>query len=293
VLMNKTILTTLIFLFSYCLGAFAAEKGNLVIIGGGARPAYVVKKIVELAGGKNARLIIIPNASGEPLEVALNQKKEFEKYDPARVDYLIFSKKEADTAKNLDLMERATGIFFSGGDQEKLIASLKGTRLFDKIQALYYEKGGVISGTSAGAAVMSKIMLTGVEIIHKAPDFTSIQQKNVQTEEGFGFVSKAIIDQHFIVRKRQNRLISLALENPGLPCIGIDEATAVIVKPNDTLTVLGEGTVMVFDAAKAKNIRVDKNKNLSGLNIIMHILQSGDSFNLDNRQVTPGTKKND
>lgn len=265
--------------------ALANGKGNLVIIGGGSQPDYVIKKIFDLAGGRQARLVIIPNASETPLEVALDQKKEFEKYKPLSVDYLIFDKKTADLAENLNKLKSATGIFFSGGDQTKLLVSLKGTRLFDKIQVLYYEKGGVLSGTSAGAAVMSKIMITGTELLNKNPDFISIQKNNVQTAEGFGFVTRAIIDQHFIKRKRQNRLISLSLENPELPCVGIDESTAIIVKADDSFDVLGENTVMVFDATKAKNIRTDKNKNLSVNNLIVHILSSGQSYSLKTKEV--------
>lgn len=219
------------------------------------------------------------------MEVALEQKAKFEKAKAFKVDYLIFDRKNADSEKNLKIVNEATGIFFTGGDQSKLVSSLRGTRFFDRIQNLYYERGGVLSGTSAGAAVMSEIMLTGDELLHKNPDFISIQKNNVKTAEGFGFINNAIIDQHFIKRKRQNRLISLSLENPKLPCIGIDESTSIIVKPDDTFTVFGENMVMIFDSENAKNISVDKNGNLSGNNIIMHLLQSGNSYNLRTKKV--------
>jgi cyanophycinase len=284
--MNKYFfLPLLIFFLILPIQANAENRGNLLIIGGGSRPDYLIKKFVELAGGSKANLIIIPNASNTPLEVGVSQKKEFEKYKPQSVEYLIFSRKEADMQINLNKMSKASGVFFSGGDQTKLFSSLNGSRLLDKIQELYYENGGVIGGTSAGAAVMSKIMLTGTELLHKNVDFISIQQKNVQTTTGFGFVSKAIIDQHFIKRKRQNRLISLVLENPALPCIGIDESTAIIVKANDILEVLGENTVMIFDASRAKNIHPDKNKNLAAENIIMHILSSGQKYSLRTKSI--------
>ncbi len=113
-------------------------------------------------------------------------------------------------------------------------------------------------------------MLTGNEWInkdtHKHIHF--IKKRNVETVEGFGFIQNAIIDQHFITRKRLNRLISVVLENPSLPGIGIDEATAIIVRPNNTFEVFGENTVLIFDATKTKKITTDKNNNLSASDLL-------------------------
>lgn len=277
----KKILLSTIIINSYL---YSEAKGNLVIIGGGSRPDYIMSKIVDLAGGKNAKIMIIPNASSEELDVAIHQKKEFEKSKPKSVDYIIFNNKDAD--KYLNKMNGVTGVFFSGGDQTKLIKSLEKTKLFDKIKEIY-NKGGVISGTSAGAAVMSNVMITGEEISTKKAegDFLSIKDNNVKTSQGFGFVTKAIIDQHFIKRKRQNRLISLSIENPNLPCIGIDESTAIIVKDDDTFEVLGESNVMIFDSSKTKNINKDKYGNFSVENLIIHLLQSGQKYDLNKKEI--------
>jgi cyanophycinase len=277
----KKILLSTILINSYL---YSEAKGNLVIIGGGSRPEYIMSKIVELAGGKNAKIMIIPNASSEELDIATHQKKEFQKANPKEVGYIIFDNKNAD--KYLEKLNDVTGIFFSGGDQNKLIKSLEKTKLFDKIKDIY-NKGGVISGTSAGAAVMSNIMITGEEIITKKTegDFDSIKNNNVKTSNGFGFINKAIIDQHFIKRKRQNRLISLSIENPNLPCIGIDESTAIIVKEDDTFEVLGESNIMIFDASKSKNINKDKHGNFSIENLNIHILQSGQKYDLNKKEI--------
>ncbi|MFN8576727.1 MAG: cyanophycinase [Candidatus Sericytochromatia bacterium] len=277
----KKILLSTIIINSYL---YSEAKGNLVIIGGGSRPDYIMSKIVDFAGGKNAKIMIIPNASSEELDVAIHQKKEFEKSKPKSVDYIIFNNKDAD--KYLNKMNGVTGVFFSGGDQTKLIKSLEKTKLFDKIKEIY-NKGGVISGTSAGAAVMSNVMITGEEISTKKAegDFLSIKDNNVKTSQGFGFVTKAIIDQHFIKRKRQNRLISLSIENPNLPCIGIDESTAIIVKDDDTFEVLGESNVMIFDSSKTKNINKDKYGNFSVENLIIHLLQSGQKYDLNKKEI--------
>ncbi|MFO7526037.1 MAG: cyanophycinase [Ignavibacteriaceae bacterium] len=268
-------------------GCFAqSSKGHLVIIGGGKRHDYIMQKIVDLAGGKDARMIVIPNASSEPLETAQRQSNELKEYGIASSDFLIFTKESADADSNLKKLEGVTGIFFSGGDQSNLTRDMLGTKILERIYEIY-NNGGVISGTSAGAAVMSEVMITGNELINKDSNsaFNSIQKNNIEVKQGFGFIKSAIVDQHFIKRKRNNRLISLVIENPHLPGIAIDEATSIIVYPDDTIEVLGESQVLILDACNAKNIRADRNGNLRADNIKMHLLINGDKFNLKTKDV--------
>ncbi|MFW6160844.1 MAG: cyanophycinase, partial [Acidobacteriota bacterium] len=140
-------------------------------------------------------------------------------------------------------------------------------------------------GTSAGAAVMSELMITGNEKIPVEDDraFVRIMADNIEVIPGLGFIKTAIIDQHFVTRKRHNRLISLVLENKDLLGIGIDESTAIIVKPGGTFEVVGEQNVIVYDASKAAvEIRVDK--IMSGHNIVMHVLKPGDKFDLKTKE---------
>ncbi len=267
----------------------AQNKGNLVIIGGGSRPEAVMKKIVSLAGGtqnKNVKIVIVPMASSEPVETAKAQKEQFEKLGVASVEYINCTPENADQPENLDKIKSATGIFFSGGDQSRLKKALWGTKLLGEIHAVY-KRGGVIAGTSAGAAVQSKIMLTGDEAVNKdsTAAYGVVQKGNIVTDEGFGFVDKAIIDQHFVKRKRQNRLITLVLEHPELVGVGIDESTCIIVKPNQTFEVMGDATVMVFDASKAKSIKTDANKNLSVTGMSVHILPSGGQYDFKTKRV--------
>lgn len=287
-LMKKHLLFIFILLIVFVNeGCFAqSSKGHLVIIGGGKRHDYIMQKIVELAGGKDARMIVIPNASSEPLETALRQSNELKEHGAASSDYLIFTKESADADSNLKKLEGVTGIFFSGGDQSNLTRDMLGTGLLEKVFEVY-NSGGVISGTSAGAAVMSEVMITGNELINKdsISAFISIQKNNIEVKQGLGFIKSAIIDQHFIKRKRNNRLISLVIENPQLPGIAIDEATSIIVYPDDTFEVLGESQVLILDAGNAKNIRTDKNGNLRADNIKMHLLINGDKFNLKTKDV--------
>ena len=133
---------------------------------------------------------------------------------------------------------------------------------------------------------MSKVMITGDEILNKDSTqlFVFIKKGNIKTTEGFGFLQNAIIDQHFVRRKRQNRLLTVVMENPKLLGVGIDEATCIVVTGGREFEVLGEGTVIVYDATKAANIRTDKEGNLSATNIITHILMSGDRFDMATRR---------
>ncbi len=139
-----------------------------------------------------------------------------------------------------------------------------------------------MGGTSAGAAIMSKVMITGDELINKDSSniFTSIMQGNVETVEGLGFLDEVVVDQHFVKRKRLNRLISVVLEHPTLPGIGIDESTAIIVSPGGHAEVMGVGTVVVFDPRGAAGIHADARGNLAARNIALHIYNAGETFNL-------------
>lgn len=263
----------------------AQTKGSLVIIGGGSRPDYVMHKIMQLAGGKNAKLVIIPNASGEPIETAEYQMKGLNKLGYENISFIYGKQEELDKPENLSKLDGATGIFFSGGDQSVLTRDLLGTKFLARIKEIY-RQGGVISGTSAGAAVMSKIMLTGDELKNKDSNdaFITIEKDNIVTKEGFGFLENVIVDQHFVKRKRHNRLMSLMYENPKLLGIAIDEATAIVVTGGDKFEVLGESQVMVMNATKAKNIRTDKHGNFAADGLVIDLLISGDKYSIKKKQ---------
>lgn len=261
-------------------------RGHLVIIGGGERPDYMMQRIVELAGGENARFLIVPNASSDPVGTAQYQKEQIEGYGVSSVDFVNLTSETVDEDSNLAKLDGITGIFFSGGDQSRLQAVLNGTEFLNRIHSIY-SNGGLISGTSAGAAVMSELMITGNELVSQDTihPFGVVQQGNIEALEGFGFVTKAIIDQHFVRRKRLNRLITLVLEHPQLVGVGIDESTAIVVYPDDTFEVLGEYTVMVFDPGRVKNIAPDAHGNLSADGVALHILQSGQRYDLTSRRI--------
>jgi len=257
-------------------------QGHLVIIGGGDRTEEIMKRFVDLAGGAGkARIVIVPLASGDPVEAGNEVVAEFKGYGVSDVAWLLFSRAEAAAESTAAKFNGATGVYFTGGDQARVTRLIVGTPVQQKLLRLYHD-GAVIGGTSAGAAIMSKVMITGDELINKDTNniFVSIQKGNVQTVEGLGFLDQVIIDQHFVKRKRLNRLISVVLEHPDLPGIGIDESTALIVGPAGQGEVLGEGTIVVFDARSAKSIQTDKHGNLAARNIVTHIYRSGEKVDL-------------
>jgi len=268
-------------------------KGHLVIIGGGDRTSAIMNRFIELAGGgEKGRIIVIPLASGTPDTSGMELTAEFKSKGVRNVEWLLFTREQALSEEFADKFNGATGVFFGGGDQARITRVIVGTPVQRKLKELYKD-GAVIGGTSAGAAIMSRVMITGDELINKDTRniFVSIRKGNVQTIEGLGFLDDVIVDQHFVKRRRLNRLISVVLEHPELPGIGIDESTSIIVSPGGIYEVLGEGTVMVFDARDAKNIHTDTHGNLAARGIRMDIFSSGERFSPQSGSRTPEPEK--
>ncbi|GIK20632.1 MAG: cyanophycinase [Ignavibacterium sp.] len=281
--MKRIILGIIIILLTspiYC----SQTKGKLVIVGG-VQTTEIVKKYVELAGGSNAKIIVIPNAGSDPVYWSEVQVKEFNDLG-AQAQYLLFTKETADDKSNLDKMDWANAVFFLGGDQSVLTHDMLGTKLLQKVFDIY-NNGGVVGGSSAGAAVMSEVMITGNELVNKdsSASFVTIERGNVEVKRGFGFLKNVIVDQHFLKRKRHNRTISALIEHPDLFGIAIDESTAIIVYPDETFEVIGSNQVLVYDPTNGKNIREDKNGNLGITDMKLQVLISGDKFDMKTKQV--------
>jgi cyanophycinase len=139
---------------------------------------------------------------------------------------------------------------------------------------------------------MSARMITGEErgVAKEDERFRSLQRGHVATTNGFGFLTNGVVDQHFIARKRSNRLFSVVLENPTLLGIGIDESTAVVVSPDQRFEVLGERNVMVIDARNAGPIRIGSGQHLAATNLRVHILVAGDRFDLKKGRPLPRSR---
>ncbi|MGE5235209.1 MAG: cyanophycinase [Acidobacteriota bacterium] len=257
-------------------------KGNLVLIGGGEKPAEAMRKFVELAGGPQALIVAIPTASEEPDTGEYYVKLFKEQYGCANVVALdVKTKEDAMRADFAETAAKASGIFFGGGDQSRITRALLDTPVGAAI-ADAFARGAVVGGTSAGTACQSALMITG------EGDFKVVRADAVELSRGLGFFRGVIVDQHFIARQRSNRLISVILEHPDLLGVGIDEGTAVWVRPDNTFRVMGSSCVMVLDPAGAEVQRKPggKEKGLLGVHDLrVHILLPGETFDVSSRSV--------
>ncbi len=286
--MTRTRAAIAAFLLALPLSALAGPKGHLFIVGGGDWPDGMMNRFVDLAGRfGTGRIVILPMASSVPEESAAEETDGFRKLGAKDVVTHMLTREQALLPESAALLDGAGGVFFSGGDQARLTAVLLDTPVHKKLLELY-EQGAVIGGTSAGAAVMSEVMITGDEVRkpEAGHEFETLQAANVITQRGFGFVRKAVIDQHFVTRKRHNRLISLLAEHPDLLGVAIDESTAVLVRPDETFEVVGVKQVVVYDPANAR-FRILPNANIAFTGLVMHALVAGDTFDLTTRK--PGT----
>jgi cyanophycinase len=257
----------------------AGPKGHLFIVGGGDRDEPLMRRFVELAKGfGTGRIVVFTMASSVPLEVGPELVAEFRKYGVQDVVYYQLTRDEAMKAASAKILDGVSAIWFSGGDQARLTAALLDTPIHTRMLE-FYAAGGLLGGTSAGAAVMSEVMITGDEkrTTDENLNWQTVEAENVVRMRGFGFVKNAIIDQHFLVRRRQNRLLSLVLENPALIGAGIDESTAILVRPDGKWEILGESQVYVIDARTAAVTKASSNK-LGGHGLRLHLLLPSDVF---------------
>ena len=253
----------LFLLLSYTLNA--GESGALVIVGGGGTPEMVRKHFVELAGGKKARIAVLPQASSRPNRGEASVEV-YSKLGAGEVYNVTLD----DPKKARALIKKATAIWFPGGSQAQLYEALDKAGLVDFVRARH-QAGIPCAGTSAGAAIMSEVM------IPNAPEKPGLIGGNTPITKGLGLVPELIVDQHFIIRHRMDRLLSAVMDHPDRIGVGIGEATAIVVRGGN-FTVMGKGSVVVMDARKAKISDGKVGKLQSGVHLSLNILKAGQTF---------------
>lgn len=263
------------------------ERGWIVPIGGAEEkennPA-ILKRFVRLCGGKDADLVVIPTASRMD-DTGERYEKIFTEIGVKRVKALNFRERE-DGGKDkwLERIERASGVFFTGGDQLRLSTILGGTPAAMMIRKRN-AAGMTVGGTSAGAAILSEHMIAfGTE--GSAP-----RADSVRLAPGLGLTNRFIIDQHFRQRDRLGRLVAALAFNPFSVGIGLDEDTAAFISPNNVLEVEGSGTVTVVDADGAEfssMAQADENEPVCLLGLRVHFLIPGATFDLKTRKASAG-----
>lgn len=257
-----------------------AKHGHLVIIGGHEDREHrkeILTRFVELAGGADARIVVITAAS----KIADDM---WEIYDQAfgdlgvrqRSHLSLESRQDANDEEKVRMVAEADGIFMTGGDQKRLMAIIGGTALDAEMHTALKVRGACIGGTSAGASAMSGHMLT------QGKTDLLPEKGAVHMGAGLGFLHKVVIDQHFSERQRLARLLSAVAQNPYLMGIGIDEDTALVVERGRGIEVLGEGSVTVVDGrtmlTNMADIRERDTPEL--IDVRLHLLPAGSSYTL-------------
>ena len=238
--------------------------------------ATVLRRFVRLAGGRRARIVLIPTASSFQDEVTAAYTEVFTRLgapEPSVVNPQ--SRQDASDAAAVALLDDATGVFMSGGSQLKLSQRFPGTPLGDALHRAH-ERGAVIAGTSAGASIMSQFMIS------MGDEGITPRQRHSQISAGLGLLGGVIIDQHFAQRSRYGRLMSMVAASPSLIGIGIDEDTAIEVLDRRVFTVHGSGAVFVLDCREAASDAPDARRGapLMVSGAVVHSLPAGATFDL-------------
>ncbi|MBF2074750.1 MAG: cyanophycinase [Synechococcales cyanobacterium C42_A2020_086] len=260
-----------------------STKGPLVIIGGAEDrqgDCVVLREFVRLAGGMKAHIAVMTAATSMPREVGEDYIHIFERLGAESVEVVgTECREDAKREDSLRIIEAATGIFFTGGDQSRIVDFIKDTPLDQAIHRRH-EQGAVIGGTSAGAAMMPDEMIVGgASVSNPSVDAVCLGP-------GMGFLPGIVIDQHFAQRGRLGRLLAALVLQPAVLGLGIDEDTAIVVK-DDEFEVVGQGAITVVDETTATHNNLEgllKDEPIALCGVKLHILPHGYRFNLKTHQ---------
>jgi cyanophycinase len=272
-------------------------KGTLIPIGGNEDKGVetseeytlefiedgILSRVVRESGGKDALILIIPTASSIPEEVGENYLSAFNKLSCTNIKVLdIRTREQTDLKVNLDLIENADCVMFSGGDQSRITRIIGGTQFHDILINRYHNDDFVIAGTSAGAMCMGQEMIAGgrgTEVLRKGV---------VRMTEGMGFIPNLIIDSHFIRRGRFGRLTEAVAENPNLLGVGLAEDTGLVIKNCNEIEIIGSGMVIFFDGSQISHNNqeiLEEGTPMTITHLITHVLSNSDGFDINKRIV--------
>lgn len=260
-------------------------RGPLLVIGGAEDPddddLCLLPHLVEMAGGKQARLLVSAASTAHPRETLRDYKKVFEKIGVAEVmPFAMDTRDEVDAPKALKALERATGVFFTGGDQLRLTAVLSGT-VFSERLLERFQDGLFVAGTSAGAAAVAGTMIIGGQ-------GSVVCRACVDLAPGLGLWPETVVDTHFDRSGRVHRLMAAIAQNPGVLGIGLDEDTGVEVTPEGRMTVVGRGNVLIFDGRiRHSNVAdVAEDEPIAMTHSTLHVLAPGYGMDLTTMEPT-------
>jgi cyanophycinase len=262
------------------------SRGYIIPIGGAedkVRDPAILRRFVDLCGGKKAKIAVIPTAS-QVDDTGRRYETVFAELGVERVRTLPFeTRADCEREDWLEKLQKADGVFLTGGNQLRLSTTLGGTPVARTIRSL--NAAGVhIAGTSAGAAFLCEHMIAFGD------EGASPRANLVTLSPGLGLTNHAIIDQHFRQRDRLGRLLSALAYNPFANGIGLDEDTAAFLGPDDRLEVVGSGSITIVDPSEIEFSSMDSANTgdpVCILGVRLHILVNGASYNLQTREASP------
>ena len=269
--------------------------GRMLLIGGNedmhsdTKDMRILPHFVKLCGGRRARIIVCGTPSKKVTEKEREYAKIFRELGAAEViEANVTTRQDGDKAELIKAVRRAKGIFFTGGDQMRLTAIVAGTPFGEEIRHRLWNEGLVVGGTSAGAAAVSSTMITG------GSDRGTVRRSDVRLAPGLGYWRDTVVDTHFAQRGRVSRMMVLFAQNPQILGVGLDENTAIDVRPGERFLVLGEGAAFVFDGAVTHSNapEVYDDEVIALTDAMMHVLPENYGFDLrTKRPILPSKKQ--
>jgi len=261
------------------------QRGFIIPIGGAegkGRKSAILNRFTKLCGGKNARIMVIPTASLLN-ETGPDYEKLFRSMGAKAMCVPIEKRDDCFDEETLRVLEGATGIFITGGNQLRLSTILGGTPVARRIRKL--NAAGIhVAGTSAGAAIVSEHMIAG------GRSGPSPRESGVELAPGLGLTNRVIVDQHFNQRQRMGRLLAALSFNPFACGLGIDENTAGFIGPDGRMEVVGNGTITVVDPAGLRHSSMSYVRKAEAVTLIglkLHVLAAGAQFDTETREAFP------
>lgn len=264
------------------------RRGWIIAIGGAENKENdrrILERFVGASGGARADIVVIPTAS-RVHETGPRYERIFSDLGAARVTVMDFdTRRDCQEPGRLERLGAASGVFFTGGNQLRLTTLLGGTPVAKLIRTAN-ARGVTVGGTSAGASILSEHMIAAGD------EGSSVVAGSVRLAPGLGLTNRFIIDQHFRQRDRLGRLLTALAYNPFAVGIGLDEDTAALIGPDETVEVEGSGGVTIVDGAEVSYSSIDsveEGQPACVLGLKLHMLVAGATFNLQTRVASCGT----
>jgi cyanophycinase len=264
------------------------KQGKLLLIGGNedkTEEMAVLRALAAEAGGADGRIEVITTASSEPERTWQGYERALEMIGVGYAKPMhIASRAEAEAPELLERIAQSTAILFTGGDQLRITSILDATPVAEAIRQHFFVDGGLVAGSSAGAAALTST------IIYHGESPEALRKGAVMMTSGLALLSNAVVDTHFVTRGRIGRLIQVVAGNPRLIGIGLGEDTGVLLIEGTRFKVVGSGLVIVVDGANigfTNVFDVEHMEVFSVENVRVHVISAGGGFDLEARTFQP------